>query len=847
MLTIDGKEFRNLEEQVKANKDNIENLVASGGVLDEFGIKVVGEIQSVGELPAESSQEFAQLEYGDAYAVGTQPPYTLYIKTRKNDSHASDYWFNIGQFPLQGSKGEQGIQGETGSQGVRGSIWTSGSTQPSNPNVNDQYLDANGQVKQYDGFNWVNTVNIKGAQGIQGIQGLPGPTGPQGIQGPQGEKGPAGDSVAIIGTLTSTSQLPDPTTITRNNAYLIGSDSEGYSLYVIIGTTELSWKNAGKISGVAGPRGPQGAQGPQGPQGNTGVSATISVGTVSTLQPSQNAIVTNVGTQSAAIFNFGIPKGDKGEKGDRGDTGPAGPQGATGQTGPKGDRGDTGPVGPQGPQGIPGLQGPRGTAGNDFTINGSVSSTASLPDNLGVAGIGTAYLVGISTPRNVYLWGYNEQGLLEWSNQGTLQGPEGPQGIQGLQGIQGPQGPKGDKGDTGEQGPKGDKGDKGETGATGPQGPKGDTGDTAQSITINSPSTATSGTLTAEQLTTLQVSNQNYIIFNNEIYRLEDKQFNSDFLIYSHTGQDDTKTMYIKEISVTISTREWVLTKLAPQQKLVSGTNIKTLNNESLLGGGNIDTNSAQWGNITGDLSNQTDLKNVLDEKANNSTVESLMAQVSTNTTNIATNASDIDDIEAKIPTQASSTNQLADKNFVNSSINNIAAFYITRNASGDAFETYAKLSTATVFYSGGQSRTPTRNDYCIVRTDENHNNATTRYIYQGSQWEFQYIVNDSPFTAEQLSAINSGITNTLVTKLNGIENGANKTTVVQATGNSTSSVMSQNATTTELNKKQDTLISGTNIKTINNVSILGSGNITVSSKLYPNYSNRIYTNNPNL
>ena len=224
-----------------------------------------------------------------------------------------------------------------------------------------------------------------------------------------------------------------------------------------------------------------------------------------------------------------------------------------------------------------------------------------------------------------------------------------------------------------------------------------------------------------------------------------------------------------------------------------------------------------------------------------------MTTQVSTNTTNIATNASDIDNIEAKIPTQASSTNQLADKNFVNSSINNIAAFYITLNASGDAFETYAQLSTATVFYSGGQPRTPTRNDYCIVRTDENHNNATTRYIYQVSQWEFQYIVNDSPFTAAQLSAINSGITNTLVTKLNGIENGANKTTVVQATGNSTSSVMSQNATTTELNKKQDKLISGTNIKTINDVSILGSGNITVSSKFYPNYSNLIYTNNPNL
>ena len=34
----------------------------------------------------------------------------------------------------------------------------------------------------------------------------------------------------------------------------------------------------------------------------------------------------------------------------------------------------------------------------------------------------------------------------------------------------------------------------------------------------------------------------------------------------------------------------------------------------------------------------------------------------------------------------------------------------------------------------------------------------------------------------------------------------------------------------TELSSKQDTLVSGTNIKTINNTSILGSGNIALPS-----------------
>lgn len=54
------------------------------------------------------------------------------------------------------------------------------------------------------------------------------------------------------------------------------------------------------------------------------------------------------------------------------------------------------------------------------------------------------------------------------------------------------------------------------------------------------------------------------------------------------------------------------------QATLVSGTNIKTINNESLLGGGNIEIaagDEAVWGNISGTLSNQTDLASALSAK----------------------------------------------------------------------------------------------------------------------------------------------------------------------------------------------------------------------------------------
>ena len=93
-------------------------------------------------------------------------------------------------------------------------------------------------------------------------------------------------------------------------------------------------------------------------------------------------------------------------------------------------------------------------------------------------------------------------------------------------------------------------------------------------------------------------------------------------------------------------------------------------------------------------------------------------------------------------------------------------------------------------------ARVPTRNDYTIFLDDENHNHATTRYIYNNG-WEYQYTVNETPLTQAQLDALNSGIT-------------AGKVSTYDAYATN----------------KQDTLVSGTNIKTVNNTSILGSGNI---------------------
>lgn len=83
-------------------------------------------------------------------------------------------------------------------------------------------------------------------------------------------------------------------------------------------------------SGLAGPAGAAGATGPAGPAGSNGTNgtngaaATINVGTTTTLPAGSSATVTNVGSSSAAVFNFALPQGA---------TGPQGPTGAGGTIG----------------------------------------------------------------------------------------------------------------------------------------------------------------------------------------------------------------------------------------------------------------------------------------------------------------------------------------------------------------------------------------------------------------------------------------------------------------------------------------------------------------------------------
>ena len=100
-----------------------------------------------------------------------------------------------------------------------------------------------------------------------------------------------------------------------------------------VGTTSNAIFNFGipqGPQGATGPTGPTGATGPQGPKGDTGTAATIAIGSTTTGSPGSSALVTNSGTSSNAVFNFTVPSGATGAQG------PQGPAGTPGQGVPAG-------------------------------------------------------------------------------------------------------------------------------------------------------------------------------------------------------------------------------------------------------------------------------------------------------------------------------------------------------------------------------------------------------------------------------------------------------------------------------------------------------------------------------
>jgi hypothetical protein len=148
------------------------------------------------------------------------------------------------------------VTGATGADGITGANGEVGVTGATGA---DGITGANGEV------------GVTGATGADGAVGVTGATGADGITGANGEVGVTGATGAsgLVGATGPTGDIGAPGIIT-------------------------------------------GGPGPTGVTGATGAAATIQIGTVNTGLPGSNAIVTNSGTSSAAVFDMTIPQGADG-------------------------------------------------------------------------------------------------------------------------------------------------------------------------------------------------------------------------------------------------------------------------------------------------------------------------------------------------------------------------------------------------------------------------------------------------------------------------------------------------------------------------------------------------------
>lgn len=247
---------------------------------------------------------------------------------------------------------------------------------------------------------------------------------------------------------------------------------------------------------------------------------------------------------------------------------------------------------------------------------------------------------------------------------------------------------------------------------------------------------------------------------------------------------DLTNKPTIPDVS-NLATKDEVSNK---QDTLVSGTNIKTINGQSLLGEGNIEIQGG--GTITVDSELSTTSENPVQNK------------VITNAINGKQDAGDYA-LKSEIP----DTSELATKE-----------------------ELAAKLDTAT--YNSEKANFALKSELPDTSTL-----ATKSEVTSGLATKLDvatYNVDKPTFALKtEIPDISGLATKTeLSGKLDTATYNSEKASFeTKENAAATYQVKGDYATTAQLNSKQDTLVSGTNIKTINGETILGAGDLTISSE----------------
>ena len=253
MITFNGKEFRNLVEQVLKNQKDIESINDINRSLADYGIKIIGFYETIEDAKEDLGDPY-EGPYGNAVGIGSGAPYDFYIWTRANNLSEVDYWQDVGTLAVLGPEGPQGEQGIQGEPGQPARIFTGTNLPTISGTENDIYLcvggDNNliGNVYKIKNGTWQLEGNVRGPQGIQGNKGN---DGGKGDTGERGERGPAGDPggfIKISGILENSEQLPNPTVLEDLEvAYLVGENKD---LWMQIGTTydNAIWTNIGPLN-----------------------------------------------------------------------------------------------------------------------------------------------------------------------------------------------------------------------------------------------------------------------------------------------------------------------------------------------------------------------------------------------------------------------------------------------------------------------------------------------------------------------------------------------------------------------------------------------------------------------
>ena len=201
------------------------------------------------------------------------------------------------------------------------------------------------------------------------------------------------------------------------------------------------------------------------------------------------------------------------------------------------------------------------------------------------------------------------------------------------------------------------------------------------------------------------------------------------------------------------ASKSWVLSKNYLTKEDIGDIDI-TNNIEELL------NNKADKNHNHNDLYYTKDVT----DATNNLLKEELTNKIPTKTSQLVndsnyTTATQLNKVTELIPNTATVDNQLADKNFVNSSISTATAEF------RGTVENLEELNNLTADI----------NDYAFYKhKDENGNTVFDRYKFT-DKWEYEYTLNNSSFTAEQWATINSGITkNSIPTKVSELINDSN-------------------------------------------------------------------------